>query len=117
MVLENSKEVMKWFKPAKGDFQIHYSSEASYEPDFVAETTTAKYLCEPKNASELTDDEVQAKARAAAEWCRHATTHELKHGGKPWSYLLIPHDAIADNKTLQGLTVTYTYRDEAISKR
>ncbi|MEK6756462.1 MAG: DEAD/DEAH box helicase family protein, partial [Bacteroidota bacterium] len=117
VVLENSKEVMKWFKPAKGDFQIHYSSEASYEPDFVAETTTAKYLCEPKNASELTDDEVQAKARAAAEWCRHATTHELKHGGKPWSYLLIPHDVISDNKTLQGLTVTYTYRDEASSKR
>jgi type III restriction enzyme len=117
VVLENGKEVLKWFKPAKGVFQIHYSSDSSYEPDFVAETKTAKFLCEPKAASEMTDEEVLTKARAAAEWCRHATTHELKHGGKPWTYLLIPHDAIADNKTLQGLTVTYTYRDEASLKR
>ena len=117
-VLENDDDVLKWFKPAKGDFRIHYASDESYEPDFVAEARAAKYLCEPKAASELTDEEVQTKARAAAEWCRHATTHELKHGGKkPWSYLLIPHDAIADNKTLQGLTVTYTYRDDTGKKR
>ncbi|MDO8472380.1 MAG: type III restriction endonuclease subunit R, partial [Dehalococcoidia bacterium] len=116
VVLENGKEVLKWFKPAKGVFQIHYSSDSSYEPDFVAETKTAKFLCEPKAASEMTDEEVLAKARAAAEWCRHATAHEMKHGGKPWSYLLIPHDVISDNKTLQGLTVTYTFRDEASSK-
>jgi type III restriction enzyme len=49
-------------------------------------------------------------ARAAAEWCRHATAHELTHGGKPWSYL-IPHDVIADNKTLHRLTATHTYRE------
>jgi len=65
----------------------------------------------------MTDEEVLAKARAAAEWCRHATAHEMKHGGKPWSYLLIPHDVISDNRTLQGLTVTYTFRDEASSRR
>jgi hypothetical protein len=75
----------------------------------------------------LAGEEVQA--RAAAEWCRQATAHERKHGGlpaaqdgdaaqpgKPWSYLLIPHDVISDNKTLQGLTSTYTYRDEARPK-
>jgi type III restriction enzyme len=50
-----------------------------------------------------------AKANAATEWCTHASAHEKKHGGKPWKYLLIPHDAIADNKTLQGLAATYTY--------
>ena len=129
MVLENDREVLKWFKPAKGSFQIHYASDASYEPDFVIETRTAKFLCEPKAATDLAGEEVQAKARAAAEWCRLATTHERKHGGlpaeqggdaaqpgKPWSYLLIPHDVISDNKTLQGLTATYTYRDEARPK-
>lgn len=112
MILENDREVMKWFKPAKGDFRIHYTSDASYEPDFVAETKSAKFLCEPKNAAEMTDEEVQIKARAATEWCRHATAHELNHGGKPWSYLLIPHDVISDNKTLQGLAATYAYREE-----
>jgi type III restriction enzyme len=113
VVLEDDKGVLKWFKPAKGDFQIHYASEASYEPDFVAETKTVKFLCEPKAANEMNDAEVLAKAKAAMEWCAHATAHEKKHGGKPWTYLLIPHDAIADNKTLQGLAATYTHGRES----
>jgi type III restriction enzyme len=47
VILENDGDVLKWFKPAKGDFQIHYSQDAEYEPDFVVETKTARYLCEP----------------------------------------------------------------------
>ncbi len=117
VVLENDKDVLKWFKPAKGDFQIHYASDSSYEPDFVVEAMTAKFLCEPKAAGEMTDDDVQAKARAAVEWCAHATTHEKKHGGKPWTYLLIAHDAISDNKTLNGLAATYSYHCGQDSKR
>ena len=109
MVLENDREVLKWFKPAGSDLQIHYASEVSYEPDFVVETKTVKFLCETKAAREMNDAEVLAKAKAAAEWCAHATTHETRHGGKPWAYLLIPHDVITDNKTLQGLAATYTY--------
>ena len=38
VILENDGDVLKWFKPAKGDFQIHYSQDADYEPDFVVET-------------------------------------------------------------------------------
>ncbi len=112
VVLENDDDVLKWFKPAKGNFQIHYASDADYEPDFVVETKTAKYLCEPKRASDMNDDEVRAKAKAAVVWCKNATEHELKHGGKPWAYLLIPHDAIADNKTLQGLAAGYTVKEK-----
>ena len=97
MVLGNDKGVLKWFKPAKGDFQSQCASQASYEPDLVVETKTVKFLCEPKAASEVNDAEVLAKAKAAAEWSAHATTHEKQHGGKPWTYLLIPHDVIADN--------------------
>jgi type III restriction enzyme len=108
VVLENDSEVLKWLKPARGNFPIHYASDASYEPDFVAETKTEKYLCEPKSAAEMDDREVLAKATAATEWCRHATEHEGRNGGKPWKYLLIPHDVIADNKTLRGLAATYT---------
>jgi SOS-response transcriptional repressor LexA len=110
VALENDREVLKWFKPAKGDFQIHYASDASYEPDFVVETKRDKFLCEPKRAGEMEDRDVLAKARAAAEWCRHATEHERANGGKPWTYLLIPHDVITDNKTLQGMAATYTFQ-------
>ena len=49
--------------------------------------------------------------------CAHATTHEKQHGGKPWTYLLIPHDVITDNKTLQGLAATYTYGGASSGKR
>lgn len=103
VILENEDDVMKWFKPAKGDFQIHYSHEESYEPDFVIETKTAKYLCEPKRANEMTDEVVLAKADAAATWCKHATAHANENGDKPWHYLLIPHDQIQDQMTLGGL--------------
>ena len=103
VLLENDDDVLKWFKPAKGDFQIHYSHEESYEPDFVVETKTTKYLCEPKRANEMTDQVVLAKADAAATWCKHATAHASENSGKPWRYLLIPHDQIQDQMTLAGL--------------
>ena len=103
VILENENDVLKWFKPAKGDFQIHYTHEAAYEPDFVVETKTEKFLCEPKRANEMTDEVVLAKAEAAATWCKHATAHANDNGGKPWRYLLIPHDQIQDQMTLAGL--------------
>jgi len=103
VLLENDGDVLKWFKPAKGDFQIHFSHDESYEPDFVVETKTEKFLCEPKRASEMTDDVVLAKADAAATWCSYATAHAKENGGKPWRYLLIPHDQIQDQMTLAGL--------------
>jgi len=111
VMLENDKDVLKWFKPAKSDFRIYYAGDAAYEPDFVVETQTAKLLCEPKAAMEMTAEDVLAKAKAAKEWCKHATEHERKHDGKPWSYILIPHDAITDNMTVQGLAATYAHKD------
>ena len=109
MVLENDREVLKWIKPAKGQFKIFYAGDESYEPDFVVETKTKKFLCEPKAANEMNAEDVQAKARATVEWCKNASAHELKYGGKSWSYLLIPHDVIADNMTLAGLASRFTF--------
>ncbi|MGC9261464.1 MAG: DEAD/DEAH box helicase family protein [Phycisphaerae bacterium] len=111
VVLENDKEVQKWFKPNRSDFQIHLPGGASYEPDFVVETRTTKLICEPKAANEMDSVDVTTKASAATQWCQYATQHEGKNGGKPWTYLLIPHDAISENKTLAGLAAAYTYRD------
>jgi type III restriction enzyme len=108
-VLENDASVMKWFKPGKGVFQIRYTGDNDYEPDFVVETETEKLLCEPKRADQMQDQVVLAKARAAATWCRHASGHDQQNGGKPWRYLLIPHNAIADNMTIDGLAKTYTF--------
>ncbi len=112
ILLEDEPQDLKWFKPARDQFRIEYRAGQSYEPDFVVETATHKYLIEPKQANQFEIDEVQAKARAATEWCRHATDHELAHGGKPWSYVLIPHDAIKASASLQGLAATYTLKPE-----
>ncbi|MBI4567782.1 MAG: type III restriction endonuclease subunit R, partial [Planctomycetes bacterium] len=115
VVLENDKEVLKWFKPTTNDLPIFHKYEGedhSYRPDFVVETKNAKYICEIKDAEETDDEEVTAKAEAATAWCPYATKHERENGGKPWTYLLIPHDVITDNKTLKGLAASCAFREE-----
>ena len=100
------REALRWFKPAKGQFQLYYKQGADhqeYQPDFVAETKRAIYMLEPKSRGELEDPVVLAKKEAAIKWCRNATDHSLAHGGKAWQYVLIPHDAMADNMTIEGL--------------
>lgn len=102
-ILEADPDVVKWFKPARGDFHIYYQADTPYEPDFVVETKTGKFICEPKAAKDMDDEIVRAKAKAAVQWCEHASRHEAEHGGKPWSYLLIPHDMIRDSLTMAGM--------------
>ena len=103
VILEREKT--KWFKPAKGQFQIYYKSGADhleYQPDFVAEADSVIYMLEPKARNEMTNDDVVAKKDAAVKWCKYASDHAATYQGKPWKYLLIPHDMIAENMTLEG---------------
>jgi len=108
VLLENDPHVVKWFKPGKDAFHIYYRGDVPYEPDFVVETKTAKLICETKAAKDVDSVEVKDKAKAAVEWCDHATNHENEVGAKPWAYLLIPHDAVTEAKTIQGLAAAYT---------
>lgn len=109
VVLERDAE--KWFKPAKGQFQIFYRKGADhleYQPDFVAETADMIYMLEPKMRKEMEDPDVLAKKEAATQWCVYASDHAATYDGKPWRYLLIPHDEIASNITLSGLADRFT---------
>jgi type III restriction enzyme len=112
VLLENDADVVKWFKPGKEAFQIYLKGDAQYEPDFVVETKTAKLICETKAATDIETPDVQSKAKAAVKWCEHATIHEKQIGGKPWAYLLIPHDSVSDAKTIQGLAAGFTLKPE-----
>jgi type III restriction enzyme len=103
IVLEDETSVLKWLKPPKDVLKIYYYQEEVYQPDFVVETKDARYLCEPKRASEMTDEVVLLKAKAATLWCQHASTVS----DKPWHYVLIPHDAIDANATLATLIGRY----------
>ncbi|WP_369148753.1 DEAD/DEAH box helicase family protein [Burkholderia pseudomallei] len=97
------RDTAKWFKPAKGQFQIYYklgTEQPEYIPDFVAETDAIIFMVETKARTDVNTQEVQAKAAAAARWCKHASDHAATVGTKPWKYLLVPHDEINESKRL-----------------
>ena len=97
------RDARKWFKPAKGQFQIHYrlgAEQPEYVPDFVAELDACILLVETKKRADLQSAEVVAKAAAALRWCQHACDHAANVGTKPWKYLLVPHDEIEESRRL-----------------
>lgn len=97
------RDALKWFKPAKGQFQIFYqwgAQQPEYIPDFVAETESMILMIETKARGELETAEVQAKATAALRWCGHASGYTASVGGKAWRYLLIPHDEVKESRQL-----------------
>ncbi len=111
------RDAIKWFKPARGQFQIYYKWDGQYleyQPDFVAETEEMIYMLEPKSRDEVDDPQVLTKKEAAVKWCQNASDYKLNHGGKPWVYVLIPHDAIAENMTLNGLADRFETNGYAI---
>ncbi|SEQ48129.1 DEAD/DEAH box helicase family protein [Nitrosomonas ureae] len=97
------RDALKWFKPAKGQFQIYYklgTEQPEYIPDFVVETDTTIYMVETKARTDVNTQEVQAKASSAARWCKHASDYAAAIGTKTWKYLLVPHDEITESKRL-----------------
>ncbi|MFM2111585.1 MAG: hypothetical protein RLZZ271_245 [Pseudomonadota bacterium] len=104
------RDALKWFKPAKGQFQIYYklgTEQPEYIPDFVAEIDNKIFMVETKARTDIDTQEVQAKAAAAVRWCKHASDHAASVGSKPWYYLLVPHDGISESSRL-GDYVRYT---------
>jgi type III restriction enzyme len=104
------RESIKWFRPLKGQFQIFYRHGADhleYQPDFVAETVEAMLMLESKASNQMDDPIVLAKKEAALNWCANASDHSRSYGGKPWRYLLIPHNEIAANITLAALCARF----------
>lgn len=103
-ILEHEAE--KWFRPARGQFQMEYrvgQDPQEYQPDFVAELADRVVMLEVKAANELETAEVQEKARVAQQWCLRASQHSESHGGKPWEYHLISHNTIQANMSLETL--------------
>jgi len=97
------RDALKWFKPAKGQFEIYYklgAEQPEYVPDFVVELTDQIWMVETKARGELETQEVQAKTAAAARWCRNASEYSKDVGGKRWKYLLVPHDEIQESRRL-----------------
>ena len=97
------RDALKWFKPAKGQFQIYYklgTEQPEYIPDFIAETASTIFMVETKARNDVNTQEVQAKSDSAARWCKHASDHAIEVNTKPWKYLLLPHDEVSESKRL-----------------
>lgn len=106
-ILENDKKVLRWLRPAREQFNIYWSNGSKrYEPDFIVETADSIYMIETKAANEVTNEEVLMKKLAAEEYCRHASEYTAENGGKPWKYILLPHNIIDRSVTLEYLIST-----------
>lgn len=113
-LLEDTPDVLKWLKlnddRAKSIFTLRYTDPDTRElkgycPDFVIETTDAKYIVETKARDKMSDTAVLAKAKVAKQWCQTANDFESKHGGKNWIYLLVPDNMLFDaTLTFEKLT-------------
>lgn len=49
---------------------------------------------------DINTQEIQAKAAAALQWCKHASDFTASVGGKSWKYLLVPHDEVNETRQL-----------------
>jgi len=110
MAIILERDSIRWFRPARGQFQLLYrfaSEEREYLPDFVAEVDDAIYMIETKAVDMMDDAEVLLKQKAGVGYCREASVYSLQHGGKRWEYLKIPHNVIAENRTLTDMAQKY----------
>ena len=107
-LLEQDKKVDKWLRPSANQFKIYWKNNSKqYHPDFVAETADAIYLVETKKQDDIETADVQDKAKAALEFCKNATEYTLVNNGKPWKYILIPHNAVQLNMSFETLAKQY----------
>ena len=101
IILEEDPDVIRWIKPPLNQLGLFWQAGQQYNPDFLVETATHKYMVEVKAANEVTSADVVAKAREGIRWCRFASAADPDH--KPWVYRLI-----IDTNIHPGNTCRYT---------
>ena len=111
IILEQDRAVLKWLRPASNQFHIYWKHNSrQYNPDFVVETKDAIYLIETKKEMDIESADVQEKAQAALEYCKYASDFTMPNRGKPWKYVLIPHNAVMVNMSFSTLVMNYEYQ-------
>ena len=115
VILEQDRTVLKWLRPASNQFHIYWKHNSrQYNPDFVVETKDAIYLIETKKEMDIESADVQEKAQAALTYCKYATDFTIPHGGKPWKYVLISHNAVMVNMGFETLVRSNEYTGVAL---
>lgn len=63
IILEEDPDVIRWIKPPLNQLGLFWKAGQQYNPDFLVETTTGKFMVEVKALKDVTSDEVVAKAK------------------------------------------------------
>ena len=92
IILEEDPDVIRWIKPPLNQLGLFWQAGQQYNPDFLVEMTSGKFMVEVKASNEVTADDVVAKAREGIKWCHFASTADPDH--KVWEYRLISDDNI-----------------------
>lgn len=92
IILEEDPDVIRWIKPPLNQLGLFWKAGQQYNPDFLVETHSGKFMVEVKAANEVTQEEVVSKARVGIKWCEFASTADPDH--KKWEYKLISDDNI-----------------------
>ena len=69
----------------------------------MTETQDTIYMIETKKEGDIETLDVQEKTQAALLYCKNTTDFTTRNGGKPWKYVLIPHNAVMVNMSLETL--------------
>ncbi len=92
IILEEDPDVIRWIKPPLNQLGLFWKAGQQYNPDFLVETSSDKYMVEVKALKDVTSDEVIAKAKEGIKWCGFASSADPDH--KTWHYRLVSDDNI-----------------------
>jgi type III restriction enzyme len=53
----------------------------------------------------------EKQAQAAVQYCTHATEFTTRNEGNPWKYVLILHNAVKINMSVDNLVGAYEYTE------
>ena len=111
IILEEDPDVLRWIKPPLNQLGLFWKAGQQYNPDFLVETTTGKFMVEVKALNEINSEEVVSKAREGIKWCSFASTADPDQ--KQWEYKLISDDNIHIGNTFKyTLSTAHTVKEE-----
>lgn len=99
VILEDDKDVIRWIKPPLNQLGLFWQAGQQYNPDFLVETPTTKYMIEVKAKNEANNPDVVGKAKEGIKWCKYASIVDFDK--KPWEYKLITDEVISVGNTLK----------------
>ena len=99
IVLEDDADVIRWIKPPLNQLGLFWQAGQQYNPDFLVETSTTKYMVEVKAKNEVKNPDVVGKAKEGIKWCKYASIVDFDE--KPWEYKLITDEVISVGNTLK----------------